>query len=170
MSKMTVKELVNEYYKSSDFNMLAYKTQVDYTNCLESMLGTQLNKNFICTTKVNKLSGAMARQSYEKWLKRGIYMANHMVATSRKVYSFAMEMGYAEYNPFSTFKCKVTKPRKVVWTREQITQMLDYCYNDFKYRSLGLIIQMSYEWCQRVGDMRMLKFENIDFDKGIHNI
>ena len=66
----------------------------------------------------------MARQSYEKWLKRGIYMANHMVATSRKVYSFAMEMGYAEYNPFSTFKCKVTKPRKVVWTREQITQML----------------------------------------------
>ena len=30
-------------YKSSDF-MLAYKTQVDYTNCLESMLGTQLNK------------------------------------------------------------------------------------------------------------------------------
>ena len=170
MSKMTVKELVNEYYKSSDFNMLAYKTQVDYTNCLESMLGTQLNKNFICTTKVNKLSGAMARQSYEKWLKRGIYMANHMVATSRKVYSFAMEMGYAEYNPFSTFKCKVTKPRKVVWTREQITQMLDYCYNDFKYRSLGLIIQMSYEWCQRVGDMRMLKFENIDFDKGILNL
>ena len=81
-----------------------------------------------------------------------------------------MEMGYAEYNPFSTFKCKVTKPRKVVWTREQITQMLDYCYNDFKYRSLGLIIQMSYEWCQRVGDMRMLKFENIDFDKGILNL
>ena len=51
---------------------LAYKTQVDYTNCLESMLDTQLNKNFICTTKV-LVVGAIAKQSYEKWLKRSIY-------------------------------------------------------------------------------------------------
>ena len=35
---------------------------------------------------------------------------------------------------------------------------------------MGLIVQMSYEWCQRVGDMRMLEFENIDFDKQILNL
>ena len=38
MSKMTMQELVNEYYKSSDYSMLAVKTKVDYTNCLESVL------------------------------------------------------------------------------------------------------------------------------------
>jgi integrase len=112
----------------------------------------------------------MARQSYEVWLKRGIYMANHIVASSRKVYSFGMEMGYVEYNPFSTFKCKVNKPRKTVWTREQITTLLDFCYNDFRYRSIGLIVQMSYEWCQRVGDMRLLKFDNIDFNNKVLNL
>ena len=32
---MTMQELVNEYYKSSDYSMLAYKTKVDYSNCLE---------------------------------------------------------------------------------------------------------------------------------------
>ena len=170
MNKMTIKELVNEYYKSSDFNMLAEKTKVDYSNCLSTMLNTKVSDVSIYITKVDKLTGAMARQSYEQWLNRGIYMANHIVATSRKVYSFAMEMGYAEYNPFSTFKCKTTKPRKITWTREQIKQMLDFCYSDFKYRSIGLIVQMAYEWCQRVGDMRLLKFEDIDYKKGILNL
>ena len=170
MAKITVKQLVDEYYKSSDYSMLAYKTKVDYSNCLDRMLNTKVNKNFICTTKADKLTGAMARQSYEVWLKHGIYMANHIVASSRKVYSFGMEMGYVEYNPFSTFKCKVNKPRKIVWTRDQITTLLDFCYNDFKYRSIGLIVQMSYEWCQRVGDMRLLKFENIDFNNKVLNL
>ena len=30
MVKITVKQLVDEYYKSSDYSMLAYKTKVDY--------------------------------------------------------------------------------------------------------------------------------------------
>ena len=167
---MNINSLVDKYYLSSDFNMLTEKTKVDYSNCLSIMLNTNIDDKFIYTTKVNKLTGAVARQSYELWLKRGIYMANHICATSRKVYSFGMEMGYAEVNPFSTFKCKVTKPRKVTWTKEQIMQLLDFCYADFKYRSLGLIVQMAYEWCQRVGDMRLLQFDSIDYDKGILNL
>ena len=167
---MNINKLVDEYYLSSDYSMLAVKTKVDYSNCLAIMLGTKVNSTSICTTNVNKMTGALARQSYELWLKRGIYMANHICATSRKVYSFGMEMGYAESNPFSTFKCKVTKPRKVTWTKEQIMQLLNFCYSDFRYRSMGLIVQMAYEWCQRVGDMRLLKFTSIDFDKGVLNL
>ena len=102
---MNINSLVDKYYLSSDFNMLTEKTKVDYSNCLSIMLNTNIDDKFIYTTKVNKLTGAVARQSYELWLKRGIYMANHICATSRKVYSFGMEMGYAEVNPFSTFKC-----------------------------------------------------------------
>ena len=161
---MQVKNLVDKYYLSSDFNMLTDKTKVDYSNCLSVMLNTKLDDKFIYTTKVNKLTGAMARQSYEVWLNRGIYMANHICATSRKVYSFGMEMGYVESNPFSTFKCKVTKPRNVTWTKEQIMQLLDFCYADFQYRSLGLIVQMAYEWCQRIGVMRLLEWSNLDLD------
>ncbi len=40
----------------------------------------------------------------------------------------------------------------------------------FKTRNLGLIVQMAYEWCQRVGDMRLLKFSSIDFDTGVLNL
>ena len=170
MAKLTVEELVHHYYKSSDYSMLAYKTKVDYSNCLDLMLNTKLNKHSICTTKADKLTGAMARQSYEVWLKRGIYMANHIVASSRKVYSFGMEMGYAESNPFSTYKRKTPHTRNTVWTKDQVKQFLDVAYSNFRYRNLGLIVQMSYEWCQRVGDMRMLQFSNIDYDKCVLNL
>jgi integrase len=78
-----------------------------------------------------------------------------------------MEMGYVQSNPFSTFKCRTPKTRKTLWTREQVKQFLDYAYSNFKTRNLGLIVQMAYEWCQRIGDMRLLKFEYIDFDNGI---
>jgi integrase len=81
-----------------------------------------------------------------------------------------MEMGYIESNPYTTFRGRVPKSRKVVWTPEQVKQFLDTAYGNFKYRNLGLIVQMAYEWCQRVGDMRMLKFSNINFDKGILNL
>ena len=53
MAKITVKQLVDEYYKSSDYSMLAYKTKVDYSNCLELMLNTKLNEHSICTTKAD---------------------------------------------------------------------------------------------------------------------
>ena len=47
---------------------------------------------------------------------------------------------------------------------------LDHCYLSFEYRNLGLIVQMAYEWCQRVGDMKNVKFDNINFDTGVLNL
>ncbi len=29
---------------------------------------------------------------------------------------------------------------------------------------LGLIIHMAYEWCQRLGDMRLLQWDNLNMD------
>ena len=167
---MNLKELSEKYYLSSDFNSLADKTKVDYQYCCSRLLDTEVDGNFMAEICLTKLNGAMARRGYEVWLSRGTFSANAICSVARKIYSFAMEMGYAETNPFSTFKRKATQVRKVVWTKEQVKQFLDTAYSKFRWRNMGLIVQMSYEWCQRVGDMRMLEFENIDFDKQILNL
>ena len=168
--KMNLKELSEKYYLSSDFNSLADKTKVDYQYCCSRLLDTEVDGNFMAEMCLTKLNGAMARRGYEVWLNRGTFSANAICSVARKIYSFAMEMGYVETNPFSTFKRKATQVRKVVWTKEQVKQFLDTAYSKFRWRNMGLIVQMSYEWCQRVGDMRMLEFENIDFDKQILNL
>ncbi len=167
---MNLKELSEKYYLSSDFNSLADKTKVDYQYCCSKLLDTEVDGNFMAEMCLTKLNGATARRGYEVWLNRGTFSANAICSVARKIYSFAMEMGYAETNPFSTFKRKATQVRKVVWTKEQVKQFLDTAYSKFRWRNMGLIVQMSYEWCQRVGDMRMLEFENIDFDKQILNL
>ena len=41
---------------------------------------------------------------------------------------------------------------------------LDAAYSDFSTRNIGLIAHMAYEWCQRLGDMRLLTWDVIDFE------
>ena len=165
-----IQDVVTEYYLSSDFNMLAEKSKRDYQYFLNIMLGTKINNKEMSTIKLQDMTGAKAKMSYEVWLKRGLSLSTHVRSVARKLFSYAMEMGYTESNPYSTFRGRVPKARKVIWTPEQIKQLLDTAYSQFKYRNLGLIVQMAYEWCQRVGDMRMLEFSNIDFNKGILNL
>ena len=163
----TVQGLADEYLLSSDFNMLADKSKQDYQYFIKNMLLTNVDGRHLSRIYLKNMTSAKAKKAYEVWLNRGISMANHICSVSRKMYSYGMEMGYVQSNPFSTFKCRTPKSRKTLWTRDQVTQFLDYAYTNFKTRNLGLIVQMAYEWCQRIGDMRLLKFEYIDFDNGI---
>ncbi|MDB3999705.1 hypothetical protein N9446_00005, partial [bacterium] len=71
-------------------------------------------------------------------------------------------MEYATVNPFSNVKRKTPVQRKVVWTETDVTNFLDTAYSQFEWRSLGLIVHMAYEWCQRLGDMRLLTWDNLD--------
>ena len=167
---MNINNLADKYYLSNDFNTLADKTKVDYKYCFSILLSTEVDGKSMAGISLTKMTGAIARRAYEEWLGRGIYLANAVTAVSRKMYSFGMEMGYAETNPFSTFKRKTPHARNTVWTKEQLVQFLDVAYSEFKYRNIGLIVQMAYEWCQRVGDMRMLQFTTIDFDKSVLNL
>ena len=167
---VNINDLTNKYYLSNDFNRLADKTKHDYQYCVTVLLDTKVDGKSVAEICLTKMSGAIARRAYEVWLGRGVYLANAVTSVARKIYSFGMEMGYAESNPFSTFKRKSAHSRTTVWTKEQVRKFLNYCYEDFKYRNLGLIVQMAYEWCQRVGDMRVLQFSSIDFDKGVLNL
>ena len=167
---MNILELKHKYLESQDFKLLASKTQKDYVYFLNIMLSTSVNGRHVEKSRVSTFTGVKARRAYETWLNRGVSFANHICSVSKKMYSYANEMGYAETNPFKTFKCKTTHNRKVTWTRQQVKTFLDECYLSFEYRNLGLIVQMAYEWCQRVGDMRLLKFSSIDFDTGVLNL
>jgi integrase len=73
-------------------------------------------------------------------------------------------MEYVKNNPFTLVRKITPAPRKVTWTEDQVREFLNVAYGDFVYRNVGLIVQMAYEWCQRVGDMRVLEWSSIDFD------
>tara|TARA_R100000773_G_C4221076_1_gene119945 strand:- start:3931 stop:5037 length:1107 start_codon:yes stop_codon:yes gene_type:complete len=154
----TVKQLIDYYYQSNDFKMLRENTKKDYIYFLNVANMSLGNKSFYT------ISSKLAKETYEKWVIRGVSFANHVCTCMSKVYNYAMDMEQANQNPFSNIKRKKTKQRKVVWTKEDVIKFLDVAYDSFEYRSVGMIVQMAYEWCQRLGDMRILTWNNIDLD------
>ena len=155
---MKLNILIKKYYSSNDFNMLRDKSKQDYKYFLNI-----LSKEFGSQT-CEQITSKQAKHSYEEWVKRGITFANYLCTCSSRVFRYGIDMEYVTNNPFGNIKRKTPIQRKVVWTRENIKQFLDACYSDFDYRNIGLIVQMAYEWCQRIGDMRLLKWDSFDFD------
>tara|TARA_R100001086_G_scaffold249073_1_gene187637 strand:+ start:791 stop:1666 length:876 start_codon:yes stop_codon:yes gene_type:complete len=155
---MKLNILIKKYYSSNDFNMLRDKSKQDYKYFLNI-----LSKEFGSQT-CEQITSKQAKHSYEEWVKRGITFANYLCTCSSRVFRYGIDMEYVTNNPFGNIKRKTPIQRKVVWTRENIKQFLDACYSDFDYRNIGLIVQMAYEWCQRIGDMRLLKWDSFNFD------
>ena len=154
-----VTDLINYYYQSNDFNMLRDTTKVDYRYFLTVVHQT------IGTRKYKDVTPKVAKRAYEQWVERGISFANHAATCASRVYNYAIEMEHAEQNPFAKIKRKTAKQRKKVWEHRDVVKFLDVAYSEFEYRNVGLIVQMAYEWCQRLGDMRNLRWDNIDLKK-----
>jgi len=154
----TVTDLVNKYYSSNDFSMLRERSQRDYKYFLNILVEE------FGDVRYDKLTSKEAKHAYEQWVKRGITLANHVCTVSSLVYRYGIDMEYALVNPFATIKRKTPPQRKVVWTEDHVRQFLDRSYGLWGSRSLGLIVHMAYDWCQRLGDMRLLQWDNIDFD------
>jgi integrase len=118
------------------------------------------------TRKYTTVTSKVAKQAYEEWVKRGVPFANHAATCASRIYNYAIQMEYATQNPWSKIKRKSVPQRKMVWSHGEVVGFLDKAYSDFEYRNIGLIVQMAYEWCQRLGDMRMLEWDNIDLTQG----
>ena len=154
----TVKHLVDKYYNSNDFKMLRSRTKKDYQYFLSVMVADFGSVNFC------ELTSKQAKHAYERWVERGISLANHVCTVSSILFRYAIEMEYVQVNPFANVKRKTSPQRKVVWTEDDVRQFLDTAYGDFQWRSIGLIVHMAYEWCQRLGDMRLLTWDNLDLE------
>lgn len=154
----TVKHLVDKYYNSNDFKMLRSRTKKDYQYFLSVMVDD------FGSVKFCELTSKQAKHAYERWVVRGISLANHVCTVSSILFRYAIEMEYTAINPFANVKRKTLPQRKIVWTEEDVRQFLDTAYGDFQWRSIALIAHMAYEWCQRLGDMRLLTWDNIDLE------
>ena len=162
---MKLYQVADEYYLSHDYKNLRQETKTHYEYCLNSALATPVEGVVIGEVDCTKLSTKQAKLAYDIWCDRGISTANHIMAMARILYNYALRMEHCFVNPFTVVRKRATKPRKVVWSKEDVTKLLDAAYSDFSTRNIGLIAHMAYEWCQRVGDMRVLTWDAIDFEK-----
>ena len=167
---MKLSKLVQDYFSSYDFNNLRDESAKQYNYYARQFLDTTVSGINFFDIKVSNLTTRLAKLAYNQWCDRGITTANHTMAVARIIFNHGVRMEICTVNPFSTVRRRTVQPRKVVWSREYIKKFLNTAYSDYNSRNIGLIAHMAYEWCQRLGDMRVLKFENIDFNERVVHI
>jgi len=167
---MKINKLVKDYYKSHDFINLREETKKQYIYFLNVMLNTEIDGVILSSKDCTTFPTKQAKMSYNLWCDKGIHMANHIMSVARVIFNYGVREELCRVNPFSVVRKRNAERRKTVWTKEDVKKFLDVAYTDFNTRNIGLIAHMAYEWCQRIGDMRLLKFSSIDFDRGVLNL
>ena len=163
IDKMLVQELVDDYYKSFDYSKLRDESKKQYEYFLTVMLDTKVEGKSLRRHTLSQATTRVAKTAYNEWCDKGVQMANHIMSVTRVVFNHGLREELCILNPFANIRKRPVERRKTVWSREDVVKFLDAAYSDFSTRNIGLIAQMAYEWCQRLGDMRVLQWSNIDF-------
>ena len=162
----TMLSLADYYLHSPQFLSLRGRTQKDYEYVISKVMATPIRhgKN-MGELKVDKVTVSDCKTAYQQWLARGVRTANMSATLSSLLFNLAAEFELISRHPMRSIKKLQTQPRKVMWTAAQVRLFCDTAYAEYKWRSIGLIVQMAYTFAQRIGDMRSLKWDNINFEE-----
>ena len=161
----TLEELCNFYRNSDVYRRLSSSSQKDYDNHLSATLITPVEGKMLREYRCKNLKVRHMQQAYDQWLQVGTRTANYRRSVLSAAWKHAMRHDVLIHNPISLVHTVSEKPRRVHWTREQVSIFLDTAYSDFRWRSIGLIVQMAYDWGQRVGDVRLLTWDSLDLNQ-----
>ena len=155
------------YMETPQFAALSSNTQVAYANYLKIACKTLAEGlRPLGNIKVIDIRFKHVSHCYDTWLSsRGTRQANYLTSCLSVVFNTCIRSEAMLGNPITVLKKTAPKQRKVKWTHNQVKLFLTTAYAEFEYRSIGLIVHMAYEWAQRIGDMRNLKWEHINFDE-----
>jgi len=159
-----LEEVIDFYLNSDVYRRLSSSSQKDYEKHLSATLSTEVEGKPLRDYRCKNLKVRHITQAYEQWLGIGVRTANYRRSVLSAAWKHAMRYDVMIHNPVALVQTVAEKPRRKHWTREQVSIFLDMAYSDFRWRSIGLIVQMAYDWGQRVGDMRLLTWDNLDLD------
>ena len=166
-SKSTVEDLVKSYLTSKSFEDLNEKTKIDYQYYLKTWYSDKLGGVSLPNAKIGNIMAPMCQRVYDDNADRSVSLANHALSVYRLIFNYGIRKGFTTHNPFSGVKKRSTKPRKIVWERHHVRAFLNTAFSDFEWRNVGVIVNMAYEWGQRLGDMRELTWDEYNIDTGI---
>ena len=157
-------EIVGFYFLSPAYRRLSAQSQKDYESHLNEVLLTHVEGKDLGDYRCNNLKVRHLTQAYEQWLTIGNRTANYRKSVLSAAWKNAMRYDVMIHNPVALVQTVASQPRRTVWEREHVTTFLETAYSDFRWRSIGLIVHMAYDWAQRIGDMRVLKWNRLDLD------
>lgn len=156
--------IIDFYLDSAAYNRLSRSTRKDYMLNLKAVRTTVVERKALGKYKVKDIKVRHLTEAYEQWVVKGISKANYNRSTLSCAWKHSMRYDVMDNNPISLVKTQKAPQRTVTWSRDHLKTFLDVGYQDFDTRNIALIVHMAYEWGQRIGDMRVLKWDALDLD------
>jgi integrase len=153
-----VKHIINYYLLSKQFASLAGSSQIKY----EAEL-LKVSSIWIGDVPINKLTAKLCNEVYEHWVsEHSVARANERARLFSVVLNFARSLDLVNDNPMGKVKKLKHEPSTPIWKQDQVELFLDTAFKDFKWRNVGLLVMMCYEWAQRPTDICHLTWDNVD--------
>lgn len=170
----TFSQAVAYYFDSPQFNRLKSNTQNSYRQVLEKVREEKVpgSSRTLGQYRLKEIKPSLCHVVYNGWAATGkVAMANHKKRVVSVLFNLCVRMEAMPTNPLATVRPLSEDNRhQGVWTKEQVQKFVDTAFEDFDTRSVGLIVLLAYEWAQRPIDICELKWENIDFERGVCTI
>jgi integrase len=148
----------NEWRKLTDNSRIAYtlmiRTASEFRLENSSILfGKMLSRN-VTPTHSDKLYDQIGKQF-------SAHRSTHVIKVLRKVWNVGKRHGKVDFNPFEKMGIAGLKPRLVLWEPEQVEAFVRKA-DAMGFWSIGTILMLCYDLCQRPGDMRQLRWSDFD--------
>lgn len=170
-STSTIEEVVTYYFNTPRFRELSRNTHRTYHYCLIRLCSGYVGAKKIGGVKLDRLTPQMCDTMYNDWAEDvSVSHANEMSRIFSMLINMCVGLDLLDRNPMSKVHKRTTETRSVVWTNDQVVSFLDTAFSDFKWRNIGLLVMLAYEWGQRPVDIRNLEWDNIDLEGGVTTI
>jgi len=161
----TVRQACEFYFNTPAYLNITGRSQKDYFIAMINACNTTIqNGKLFGNVKLKDVKFKHVTHLYDTWLvNKGVRRSNYHATCMSIVFNTAIRHEAMGINPVALIKRSKPPPRKVYWKESHVKLFLNTSFSQYRWRSIGLIVYMAYEWGQRLGDIRKLQWSNINF-------
>ncbi len=164
MNKNSVEGLINAYKETNSWNRLTSNTKRTYNQLLRGILLLRIGKSKVLFKDMmaNNVKVSHAEKIYKQLCDTvSMHRANHTCKVLRRIWFVGRRLDTVQVNPFEKMGLKKLPDRKVLWEPSQVDAYIDKA-DELGWWSMGTLVLLTYDLCQRPGDMRQLTWDNYE--------
>jgi len=157
---MKLNSLFDWYKTTREWNRLKPNSKIMYQQMMNN--ATLYFEHNRASEKIKLITTREVDSWYEVICRlNSVSGANLIMKVMRRIWNVAKRDGQVKSNPFEHMGLQSTEPRTVIWTKEQVKQIVDGLYSR-KYYDTYMLIKLCYYLGQRPGDMSKLTCDNFN--------
>ena len=160
---MNIEQAIESFKGTNQWAAYSEQTQRQYNYLMANSLDLVVGNTMLRDIYMSDVSTDVAAQIYTKTSERGVTVANQ----TRTAFS-AMFRTLTGSSPFTGAPMVAAGKHNI--NTDQLKKFLEVAYSKFKWRNVGLLVQMVYELGQDLTELVELEWDAVDLKDGVVHV